>query len=207
MKKKRKKGTSKKNGFLEKYNQRETKGNIQNTLLKGTVDTLAGSALGTGIGAVTGSKAPLAGIALILAGHYLGDESGVLRLTGASAMAYGIGKAKEYKDNPKMDSAAGRLGELKQDLLGTFFRRWEEEKKEQKTTSEFISLEESKVNSAKENHVVSNKLGELISDLGEQAENKNRFDSGKTIQVEVEDEEDDDYSFGDEFDGIDLTLI
>jgi F0F1-type ATP synthase assembly protein I len=116
-----------KKNFLDKFNEKQTKGNIQNTLLKGAVDTVAGSVVGTGIGAITGNKATFVGLGLILAGHYIGDKSGVLRLTGASTMAYGIGKANEYKNNPELSSPTKRLSSLKDDWLAAFHLKWKKQ--------------------------------------------------------------------------------
>lgn len=189
MKKGKQKNSSKKKNFLRKYNERETKGNIQNTLLKGAVDTVAGSVIGTGLGAVAGDKAAFAGIALILAGHYLGDESGVLRLTGASTMAYGIGKVSEYRKNPEMKTASKRLGALKDDLLGAFFLKYEEEK------TESVSIEVEGPN----DELDLSGLDKYFDQNELQAENYSN-----KLQDQEEDEGDDEY---DEFHGVDLTLI
>lgn len=210
MKKEKQKSTSKKRkrSFLEKYNERSTKGNIQNTLLKGAVDTVAGSVIGTGIGAVAGDKAAFAGIALILAGHYLGDESGVLRLTGASTMAYGIGKAQVYKSNPEMKSVSNRLGGVKQDLLAAFFLKYEEEKKE--------ILEKEKSSVSKKEMNPEPILYETEEETNEETEltdlqgyhNFNEQEEVKPSKVDKSQDDDDlDQFFGDEYRGIDLTLI
>lgn len=126
--------------FLEKYNDRETKGNIENTLIKGAVDALAGSVIGTGIGALAGDKAAFAGIALILAGHYFGDESGVMRITGVSTLAYGIGKANEYKNNPNLDSPQKRLSDLKDNWLTAFHIKWKKETQQQEAPSQPVEV-------------------------------------------------------------------
>lgn len=110
--------------FVDRYNQRQTKGNVENTLLKGVVDTVAGSIVGTTIGSLTGDKAAFAGIALILAGHYIGDDSGLIRLTGASTMAYGIGKANEYRNDPNLNTPGKRVSALKDDWLAAFHLKW-----------------------------------------------------------------------------------
>lgn len=110
--------------FINGFNDRETKGDIRNTLIKSTVDIISSGTLGAGIGAISGKHAPLAGVALIIAGHYLGDKSGVLRLTGASILTYGIAKAKDYQNNPKYDSSEKRLSGLKDDLLTTLHINW-----------------------------------------------------------------------------------
>lgn len=120
---------TKSKSLLEKYNERQTKGNLENTLIKGAVDAVASSVIGTGIGAIAGNKAPFAGLGLILAGHYFGDESGVLRIAGASTLAFGIAKAKEYQNNPNLDTAQKRISEAKDDFLTAFHLKWKNEKK------------------------------------------------------------------------------
>ena len=120
----------------KQYNDIQTKGNIQNTFLKGAVDTLAGSVIGTGIGALTGSQSPIAGIILILSGHYLDDKSGLLRLVGASTLAYGIAKSKDYQNNPDFDTAQKRLNGLREDLLTPLHIKWKKEEEEQKKTDD-----------------------------------------------------------------------
>lgn len=210
MKKEKQKSTSKKRkrSFLEKYNERSTKGNIQNTLLKGAVDTVAGSVIGTGIGAVAGDKAAFAGIALILAGHYLGDESGVLRLTGASTMAYGIGKAQVYKNNPEMKSVSKRMGGLKRDLLGAFFFKFKEEEKEmleKKKTS--MSNEEIHIEPIRFETENEQTEGSEITDL-QGYRNFSDYESVNSSKTDENDDDDDfDQFYGDGYNGIDLTLI
>lgn len=80
-------------GFIDRYNARETKGKWGNTFLKTGGDAVTGAVIGTGIGALAGSWAMLVGPALMLTGHYVGDKSGLLRIAGASTMAYGIASA------------------------------------------------------------------------------------------------------------------
>lgn len=121
--------------LYDKFNELPAKQNTQNTLIKGLVDTVAGSVVGTGIGALTGDKAAFAGMILILAGHYVGDESGLLRVTGASTLAYGIGKAKEYENNPELATPNQRLGALKDDWLSAFHLKWKKSTGETKNQS------------------------------------------------------------------------
>jgi hypothetical protein len=137
----KKKSNIRKKNLLESYNERQTKGNVENTLLKGAVDALAGSVAGTSLGALAGDKAVIAGIALIFAGHYLGDESGLLRTTGASTLGYGIAKAKEYQNNPELATVSKRFGELKDDWLTAFHLNWKNKKKASLQTSE-VSVKE-----------------------------------------------------------------
>jgi hypothetical protein len=115
-------------GVLERFNDQQAKGNIQNTLLK-TVADIAGVGIGTVLSAASGKVASALGIALIGTGHYIGDNSGLMRIVGASTFAHSIAKAKEYRDNanqPLMD----RLSELKDDwLIATLLKHYEEPQK------------------------------------------------------------------------------
>lgn len=101
--------------LLDGFNARETKGNLPNTLLKTLVDTV-GVGLGTILSAATGKAAPLAGIALIGAGHYTGDKTGLLRIVGATTLAHSVAKAKEYREHPD-STLAERLKGVKDDWL------------------------------------------------------------------------------------------
>ncbi len=118
--------------LFDTYNSKKTKGSIENTLLKTTVDVATSSLVGTGIASMSGQDSILVGIALIGAGHYLGDESGLLRMAGASTIAYGIAKSKEYQNNPKLVTVSKRMEQLKQDLLSTLHIKWKKEKSEKK---------------------------------------------------------------------------
>jgi len=123
------------NQFIDKFNQRQTKGNIENTMLKGLVD-VAGVAAGTGLGALAGSHSKFVGLATIIGGHYLGDKSNVLRIIGASTLAYGIAKAKDYGSNPIFDSSEARLADLKDNWLTTLYLKMKDEKKKTKPNNE-----------------------------------------------------------------------
>lgn len=128
MEKKKKKGKS----FIERYNEKEAKGNTKNTFVKGGVDAVASSVLGTGLGAVSGKYSAITGIALIFVAHYYGDETGVLRVIGSSAIGYGIAKAKDYQENPEYNSVQKRVKGLGNDLFASLHVKW---KQEQKSTS------------------------------------------------------------------------
>lgn len=128
--------------LYNKFNSLPAKQNTQNTLIKGIVDTVAGSVVGTGIGALTGDKAAFAGIILILAGHYVGDESGLLRVTGASTLAYGIGKAKEYENNSELATPNQRLVALKDDWLSAFHLKWKKSTGETKNQSSLTNSDD-----------------------------------------------------------------
>lgn len=136
--KKKKNGLSK---YVDKYNKIDTKGNIQNTLLKGLID-IAGVAAGTGLGALAGKNSKFVGLATILGGHYLGDKSNILRIIGASTMAYGIGKAKEYNSNPELATPKGRFSDLKDDWFATLYIKMKDEKSETKTKESEVTIEE-----------------------------------------------------------------
>lgn len=205
---KSKKSNSKKLNILEKYNGLPTKGNIQNTFLKGAVDTVVGSVVGTGIGALTGNKAPLAGIALILAGHYLGDDSGVMRLTGASTIAYGLGKAQEYKKNPEMATVGNRMGELKHDLLGAFFMKWKEETSNPSMkTLQPKSVEKKEINETIQTDNVDQEIdmSELDGyfDFMDSQSDFESFTGGNHYDEENDESDDDDFTFQ----GVDISLI
>ena len=126
-----KKTPKKPKSFLDKFNERETKGSVENTAIKSIVDVVSGGVVGPGIAAVGGQYSPLIGIALIIAGHYFGDKSGVLRTTGASSLAFGIAKSHSYQNEPALNSPQKRLKGLGNDLLTTLHINW---KKEQNKT-------------------------------------------------------------------------
>ncbi len=125
MGKKKKKGKS----LVERFNEKETKGNVKNTFVKGGVDAVASSVLGTGLGAVSGKYSTITGIALIFAG----DESGVLRVIGSSAIGYGIAKAKDYKGNPEYNSVQKRVKGLGNDLFTSLHFKWKQDQKPKST--------------------------------------------------------------------------
>jgi hypothetical protein len=104
-----------KKNMLQQFNEKQTKGNIQNTLLK-TVADAAGIGIGTVLSAVSGKAAPIVGALLIGSGHYIGDESGLLRVVGASTIAHGVAKAREYRENPDQ-TIKDRLVGVKDDWL------------------------------------------------------------------------------------------
>ena len=142
----------KQESLLDKYKKRTTKGNIENTLIKSSVDVVSASVVGTSIAAIMGNKAPLVGILIIGAGHYLGDDTGHLRVTGASVLAYGIAKSKDYKSNSDLQSVSARLKNTKEDFLSAFNIDWSTPKEvdksiiKEKSGKEKI-VKEGKVNS------------------------------------------------------------
>lgn len=106
--------------LLEDYNQKETKGKVENSLLKSAVD-IASVAGGTGVGALSGEKAKFIGPLLILLGHYIDDKSGLLRMLGASTLTYGIAKSKDFKGNQDFQTVKGRLNDLKENWLTAMY--------------------------------------------------------------------------------------
>lgn len=114
----------KKKNMLQRFNERDTKGNVQNTLLK-TLADIAGVGIGTVLSAATGTFAPAVGAVLIGTGHYIGDQSGLLRVVGASTFAHSVSKAKYYRENPNQ-TLAERFGELKDEwLIATLLKHHE----------------------------------------------------------------------------------
>jgi len=198
----KKKSKSRKN-ILEQYNEKQTKENVENTLLKSAVDTVASSVIGTGIGAIAGDKAVFAGIALILAGHYVGDESGLLRLTGASTMAYGIGKSSEYTTNPELNTVGKRISALKDDWLTAFHLKWQKETNQESTLAENkITESQNPVNEEPKSENTSidvsgmDQFEQMNEDLAKQ------YQEDQSKQPEYPTDDIDDYP-----DNIDLTLI
>lgn len=113
----------KKKNMLQRFNERNAKGSVQNTLLK-TLADIAGVGIGTVLSAATGTFAPAIGAALIGTGHYIGDQSGLLRVVGASSFAHSVAKAKSYRENPNQ-TLAERFGELKDEwLIATLLKHY-----------------------------------------------------------------------------------
>lgn len=122
---------SKKQGFLESFNARPTKGNITNTGLKTLIDVLLGATVGAGLGAVSGKQAKWVGLGMIGLGHYFGDQSGMLRVAGASAIAYGIAKHFENEELAgtvqgitlagETEKAKTRLTQFKDEVMGSYY--------------------------------------------------------------------------------------
>lgn len=118
----------KKKNMLQRFNERDAKGNVQNTLLK-TLADIAGVGMGTILSAATGRFAPAIGAVLIGTGHYIGDQSGLLRVVGASTFAHSVSKAKSYRENPNQ-TLAERFGELKDEwLIATLLKHYESNQK------------------------------------------------------------------------------
>lgn len=131
--------------LLAGFNERQTKNNVQNTLLKLVAD-IAGVGLGTALSASLGKIAPAAAIALIGAGHYMGDESGLLRVVGASTLAHSVAKSKEYRKNPEM-TIADRLKDVKDGwLYATLLKHYQEEEQSASNKVADISPEQVSTN-------------------------------------------------------------
>ena len=117
--------------LLDKYRKMKTKGEIGNTGLKSLVDLILGATLGATLGAATGRLSLPTGIILIAAGHYLGDDTGVMRTAGSATIAYGIAKGIENKNiaareetitaSGEASKAKERLTHLKDELLSAFY--------------------------------------------------------------------------------------
>jgi hypothetical protein len=122
-------------GVVDTYNARKTgKGNVGNTALKSIVDVAVGVPIGVALGGVAGLWSLPFGLVLIGAGHHLNDKSGLLRITGATAIAYGIAKNIEFNEQAKKSQVNGigglqgasegikdRLKIVKEDLMAGFF--------------------------------------------------------------------------------------
>ena len=118
----------KKKNMLQRFNERNARGSVQNTLLK-TLADIAGVGIGTVLSTATGTFAPAIGAILIGTGHYIGDQSGLLRVVGASTFAHSVSKAKSYRENPNQ-TLAERFGELKDEwLIATLLKHYESNQK------------------------------------------------------------------------------
>ena len=118
--KKKSKDKKGKNNLLKKYNSKQAKKSGKFTALKTGVDVLGSAAVAPAIGAGLGIFAPVAGLVMLVLGHYLGDKSGILRLTGAATIGYGIAKAKENRmmtNQNFIDGAKTRFINLKDDWM------------------------------------------------------------------------------------------
>lgn len=124
-KKKKQPNPSGLNGILHKFNEQQAKGDAKTTLLK-TLADLAGVGLGTAVSAACGKVAPLVGAALIGTGHYIGDDSGLLRVVGAATVAHSVAKSKEYRQEGS--TMKDRLSGLKDDWLRIAVLKHEEQK-------------------------------------------------------------------------------
>lgn len=113
-------------GILAGFNKREAKNSVPNTLLKLLAD-IAGVGMGTVFSASAGKAAPAVGVALMGAGHYMGDESGLLRVVGASTLSHSVAKGKEYREKSNM-SISERLKDVKDGWLYAFLlKKYQEE--------------------------------------------------------------------------------
>lgn len=138
-------GSSSLKQLLAGFNERQTKNNVQNTLLKLVAD-IAGVGLGTALSASLGKIAPAAAIALMGAGHYVGDESGLLRVVGASTLAHSVAKSKEYRKNPEM-TIADRLKDVKDGwLYATLLKHYQEEEQSASNKSSEVNPEQISAN-------------------------------------------------------------
>lgn len=111
-------------GALDRFNQMSAKGNPNNALIKALVDVLAAAVIGPAVSATLGKFGPLAGAALSFGGHYMGDESGLMRGAGMSTIGHSIAKTKEYREEGS--SVQTRLKGLKSDLLRLVFLQKDE---------------------------------------------------------------------------------
>ena len=139
----KKKKNKSKGGMISKYNnakvvkydktgkRSQTNGKVY--ALKTGVDIVSAAATGPLLGAGLGPAAPFLGIFLIGLGQFLDDKTGLLRLTGAAAIGYGIAKSKSNRDSMTstaingasmgsiMEDAKQRLIDFKSDWLHAFY--------------------------------------------------------------------------------------
>lgn len=141
MKNKKKNSKAKKDqGFFKSLSKLEATGDVSNTLIKAGIDSLSGAIVAPYLAAIAGKSAPWVGILISAAGHYLGDQSGISRVIGASTTAYGIAKAPEYHHNPESEKVENRMIMVKDELLLSFFFK-SKKKEEQQEDTQIINKE------------------------------------------------------------------
>lgn len=136
-------GVSSKSTFnpLDKLNSMETKSNVSNSMVKMLIDTVACLFIAPAVSAVSGKYAPLVGGAINFSGHYVGDQSGLLRAVGMGTMVHGMAKVNEYRSEDS--TIKSRFGGIKDDWLKCFLNKEPESKKMELINSETNSLESS----------------------------------------------------------------
>ena len=123
-----------KTGMIKRYNKAQVverdksgkrkKTNVGVLAMKTGVDLTGAAVVAPVIGASLGLLSPIAGILLLGLGHFLGDKSGLLRLTGAATLGYAVAKGIENRNAPKQTMIEGtksRLVDLKENWLNTFY--------------------------------------------------------------------------------------
>lgn len=125
----KKKQNKKPKNLLAKYKAKKTKGDLAGTGIKTLVDLIAGATLGAGLGAGAGKFALPLGLVLIAGSHYMDEGTGILRLAGASSVAYGISKAiaekkgtvNGYELAGEPQGVSDRLSQFKDELITAFY--------------------------------------------------------------------------------------
>lgn len=124
--------------LVERYRNMQTKGNVNNSALKTLGDLAAGLLVGPLLSAAFGKAAPLAGAALTFGGHYIGDDTSMIRIAGMSAVAHSVAKAKEYRQ-PGITFRDRMVG-VKDDLLYTLLiKRYDAEEKKVPVQEESVA--------------------------------------------------------------------
>ncbi len=122
-------------GFVDAYNAKPTgTGYAGNTALKTLVDAAIGVPAGVLLGGAAGLWSLPIGVLLIAGGHHIKEQSGLVRIVGASAIAYGIAKNIDFKAAAKQAQVNGigglagatqslkeRVQGVKSDLMAAYF--------------------------------------------------------------------------------------
>lgn len=103
MKKRKKKGKK----LIQRFNDANAKKNAKVSALKTGVDLVGGVGLGTLLGSVFGVWSPIIGLLAIGTGHALGDQTGIIRIAGASMSAYGLANAIENRNASQASTIEG----------------------------------------------------------------------------------------------------
>lgn len=171
-------------GILAGFNKREAKNSVPNTLLKLLAD-IAGVGMGTVLSASAGKAAPAVGVALLGAGHYMGDESGLLRVVGASTLSHSVAKGKEYREKSNM-SISERLKDVKDGWLYAFLLKKYQE--EQNSTS-VKSIDSTSKSGLEETGVEGIKQDDPEEEFQEESSEEFHYDEPEPKKIELRDDD------------------
>lgn len=173
-------------GILAGFNKRDAKSSVPNTLLKLLAD-IAGVGMGTILSASAGKAAPAVGVALMGAGHYMGDESGLLRVVGASTLSHSVAKAKEYREGSSI-GISERLKDVKDGWLYAFLlKKYQEEQKS--TAVKAIEIESTSESIAEETNVEGLEPDDTEEEFQEEDSEEFHHDEPERKRIELRDDD------------------
>ena len=103
--------------IIDRYTSMDTKGNLNNSMIKTVVELAGGFLVAPAISAALGTYSPLAAALMGFGGNYFGDQTGLMRGIAMGTIAHGVAKSKEYRE--ENTTMKDRLSGLKDDWLRT----------------------------------------------------------------------------------------